>query len=633
MKAILELIALCFIAISVVYGVPLDQEAEEVEARAREFMSKLNDELNDRQNRLTEASWAYASNITEFNLNRRNELSAEHAVFLKDTALRLKEFPYRTFSDQDLKRKFKKLTKLGYAYLSDEKYKQMLDAISAMEGNYAKVKVCDFHNPTKCDLALEPEITEVLSNSRNESELRYYWLEWYNKAGAPVRSDFQTYVDLNREAAQLNGFKNGAEVWLDEYEVADFEKQVDRVIEQLRPLYEQIHGYVRFKLRKFYGNDVVSEKGPIPMHLLGNMWGQTWDDVLDITAPFPSRPTLDVTDEMKRQGYTPFLMFEKGDEFFQSLNMTKLPQTFWEKSILEKPRDKSIELVCHASAWDFYKKDDVRIKQCTRVNMDQFFTVHHELGHIQYYLQYQHLPFVYKEGANPGFHEAVGDVLSLSVSSPKHLKKVGLVQDYTADYETTINQFYKAGLGKFVFLPFAYTIDKYRWGIFRGDIKPFEYNCQFWKLRVKYSGIEPPVQRTEDDLDAPAKYHVSADVEYLRYLVSYIVQFQFHKALCEKAGEYVPGDSEKTLINCDIYQSAEAGNALKAMLSMGSSKPWPEAMEVLTGQRDMDAGALLEYFKPLSEFLQKYNAENNVPIGWENSDKFECNREERETQQ
>ncbi|XP_055638227.1 angiotensin-converting enzyme-like [Toxorhynchites rutilus septentrionalis] len=323
---------------------------------------------------------------------------------------------------------------------------------------------------------------------------------------------------------------------------------------------------------------------------------------------------------MVKQGYNPTKMFQMGDEFFVSLNMTKLPQTFWEKSILEKPTD-GRELVCHASAWDFYKKDDVRIKQCTRVTMEDFFTVHHELGHVQYFLQYQHQPSVYREGANPGFHEAVGDVLSLSVSTPKHLERVGLLKDFVMDDEAKINQFYRAGLAKLVFLPFAYTIDKYRWGVFRGDIHPAEYNCKFWEMRTKYSGIEPPVVRSEKDFDAAAKYHISADVEYLRYVVSYIVQFQFHRSACMLAGEYVKGDPEKTLNNCDIYQSAAAGNAIKRMLAMGSSRPWPEAMEALTGKKWMSAEALLEYFQELYTWLVEENKRLGAPIGWDESDK------------
>ncbi|XP_050072369.1 angiotensin-converting enzyme-like [Anopheles maculipalpis] len=590
--------------------------ASEEELEAREYVERIDEEILARRNVGTEAEWAYESNINEDNLVVKNEVAAANAVFVKEVANTLKKYDYESFSDEDLKRKIRKLTKLGYSVLPEDTFAEMLDAINRMQENYAKVKVCDYRDGSKCDLALEPELTEILANSRDPEELKYYWQQWYDAAGAPTREDFQKYVDLNGEAARMNNYASGAEYWLSAYEDDTFEEQVDAVIEELRPLYEQIHANVRHQLRKYYGDEVVSEKGPIPMHLLGNMWAQDWAGVAAITSPFPDRQLLDVTEEMVRQGYTPIQMFEMGDEFFQSMNMTKVPASFWEKSILEKPDD-GRDLVCHASAWEFSKTDDVRIKQCTRVTMDQFFTAHHELGHVQYFLQYQHLPSMYRDGANPGFHEAVGDVLSLSVSTPKHLEKIGLLKDYVLDEESKLNQFYGSALNKLVFLPFAYTLDKYRWGIFRGDIKPEEYNCKFWEMRSKYSGVEPPVVRSEADFDAPAKYHVSADVEYLRYFVSFIIQFQFHKAACEKAGEYVPGDPEKTLNNCDIYQSTEAGNAIKAMLELGSSKPWPDAMEVLTGVRRMSADALIEYFQPLYDWLVVENERIGAYVGWE----------------
>uniref|UniRef100_A0A182LUT3 Angiotensin-converting enzyme n=1 Tax=Anopheles culicifacies TaxID=139723 RepID=A0A182LUT3_9DIPT len=593
-----------------------------VERSVRAYLGSIESEILQRTYDETVASWDYESNITDYTAEISMKVALDNAVFWKEVARELRLYDFNSFKDADLKRRIKKLTDLGYAALDETKFSQLVDAISRMQENYATAKVCQYRNETNCNFGLEPELTETLAKSRDPEELKYYWVQWHAVAGKPVRKDFDEYVSLNREAAQLNNFTSGAEYWLDAYEDDTFEQQVDAAIEQIRPLYEQIHGYVRYKLRKHYGNDIVSEKGPIPIHLLGNMWGQTWDNIADITTPFPNKKLLDVTEEMVRQGYTPVKMFEMGDEFFQSLNMTKLPPTFWEKSIVEKPND-GRELVCHASAWDFYKKDDVRIKQCTRINMEDFFTVHHELGHIQYYLQYQHLPSVYREGANPGFHEAVGDVLSLSVSTPKHLEKIGLLKDFVLDEESKLNQFYQAGLSKLVFLPFAYTLDKYRWEIFRGDVKPDHYNCKFWEMRSKYSGLEPPVERTESDFDAAAKYHVSADVEYLRYFVSYIVQFQFHRAACEKAGQYVKGDPEKTLNNCDIYQSAEAGNALKQMLAMGSSKPWPDAMEVLTGQRKMSADALIEYFQPLYDWLVKENKALGAFVGWEEKSNIE----------
>ncbi|XP_055703500.1 angiotensin-converting enzyme-like isoform X2 [Phlebotomus papatasi] len=593
---------------------------EEEEARAEQRLREINEELDRKKNINTVASWAYASNITESNLKNMNDISVETAKYYKELAAELKGFNTKDYKNEDLKRQIKKLSKLGYSSLSSEKYKELLEAITSMESNYAKVKLCSYTDPNKCDLALEPEITEILISSRDPEELKYYWKQWYDKAGTPTRESFNRYIELNREAAQLDGYNSGAESWLDEYEDETFEAQLENIFNQIRPLYEQLHAYVRFKLGEKYGRDIVPEKGPIPMHVLGNMWGQTWSEIAQILVPYPDKKLLDVTDEMVKQGYTPVSMFQKGDEFFQSLNMTKLPQSFWDNSILEKPKD-GREMVCHASAWDFYVKDDVRIKQCTRVTMDQFFTAHHELGHIQYYLQYQHQPSVYREGANPGFHEAVGDVLSLSVSTPKHLEKVGLLKDFKFDEEAQINQLLNLALDKMAFLPFAYTIDKYRWGVFRGEIQPSDYNCKFWELRAQYGGIEPPVTRSEDDFDPPAKYHISADVEYLRYLVSFIIQFQFHQAACEKAGQFVPNDPEKTLLNCDIYQSAEAGNAFKEMLQLGSSKPWPDAMQVLTGQRKMDAGALIEYFRPLSQWLEKKNKELGAYIGWEKSTK------------
>lgn len=301
---------------------------------------------------------------------------------------------------------------------------------------------------------------------------------------------------------------------------------------------------------------------PIPIHLLGNMWGQRWMGIEDIVLPYKNKQSVDVTQEMINQNYTPKKMFEMSENFFLSLNMSKLPEAFWKNSIIEKPKD-GREMVCHASAWDFGIAQDVRIKQCTRVSMESFTTIHHELGHVEYYLQYRNQPFVFREGANPGFHEAIGDTIALSVTTNRHLERIGLLKNFKPDVENDINQLLRLALSKLAFLPFAYAVDKFRWEVFRGNVKPNEANCYFWKLREKYGGVEPAVVRTNRDFDITAKYHASADVEYLRYFVSFIIQFQFHKAACTKAGEYEPGNPNKTLHDCDIYQSADAGNALK----------------------------------------------------------------------
>ncbi|XP_055848354.1 angiotensin-converting enzyme-like isoform X2 [Episyrphus balteatus] len=595
-------------------------ERTRAELDAATYLENVNNEINNMVNIETLASWAFDSNITDANEKARNKASAERAKFMKKIAADCKKFEWQRFDDADLRRQFKMLTKLGYAALPEKDYDELLSVLSKMESNYAKIKICNYKDQTKCNMQLEPEIEDLLPKSRDPEELKYYWQMWYDKAGTAVKDSYMRYLELNLQAAKLNNFTSGAEAWLSEYEDDTMEQQLEAIYGEIRPLYEQIHGYVRSRLRQVYGEKVVSEKGPIPMHLLGNMWGQTWGEVASILTPFPEKPLIDVTDEMVRQGYTAKKMFEMGDQFFQSLNLKKLPQTFWEKSIIEKPTD-GRDLICHASAWDFYLNSDVRIKQCTRVTMDQLFTVHHEQGHIQYFLQYAHLPHVYRTGANPGFHEAVGDVLSLSVSTPRHLEKIGLLKDYKMDKEARINKLFLTALDKIVFLPFAFTMDKYRWSLFRGEVKPENMNCAFWKLREEYSGIEPPVVRSEKDFDAPAKYHVSADVEYLRYLVSFIIQFQFYKSACIKAGQYDPKNPELPLDNCDFYGSAEAGKAFENMLSLGASKPWPDAMEAFNGERIMSGKAIAEYFEPLRIWLEAENVKNNVYIGWNKSDK------------
>nr|CAD7196975.1 unnamed protein product [Timema douglasi] len=749
-----------------------DPEQEDLvsdeEQRARNYLAYIDKEFSRRATDSVNASWAYASNITDENLAKKIklpynndpvhlklEVSADNARYQKQQWTETIKFRWQSFRDDDLRRQFKKYSVLGTAALSEKKHEKLEKLVSEMQSIYSKAKICDYKTPNKCDLNLEPELIELLRTSRDPAELKHAWVEWRKESGEKCRSLFEHYVALSNEAAILNtgpkkrratmlnciyrdpclcdvDFTDTTEYWLMDYESPDFQKQVVRLWEQIEPLYKELHAYVRRKLRETYGEEIVSRNGPIPAHLLGNMWAQkwgnvleltvpypnasavdvtprmkeqTWGNVLDISTPYPEKEAVDVTPQMVKKGYTPLRMFKLAEEFFISLNLSAMPASFWDNSILEKPKDR--DLVCHASAWDFYDGKDFRIKQCTRVDMEdlltahhemghvQYFiqykdqpsvykeganpgrctrvdmndllTAHHEMGHIQYYIQYKHLPKVYKRGANPGFHEAVGDVMSLSVSTPKHLRKVGLLDANSMDdYEATINYLYLQGLQKVAFLPSALLMDLWRWDVFKGHTTSDRYNCDWWKLREKYQGVEPPTHRTEDNFDPGAKYHIIASVPYIRYFVSYVIQFQFHRSLCEKAGQFDPEDPEsKPLHECDIYQSTEAGNLLghlimimhymngkscdddqalygydtsmtsralnlcvcyvsrcfSRMLQMGSSRPWPDAMEVVTGQREMDASGLLDYFSPLYKWLQDENNRTEEYIGWEPSNK------------
>lgn len=585
------------------------------EIEASQFLRQKYEPLRLQTHRATLADWVANTNVTDDNMQKKNEILAQNAAFNKALAEELLELGYQHLEDDNIHRQVKILTRLGFDVLPKEEHLELHSAISAMQKNYATLKVCSFKDKDDCSLTLEPNIQERLKDSRDPEELAYYWKTFYDKAGTPMRENFKKYVDLSRKAAKLNGFNSYAEDWVEKYDDQNFEDNLDRVYELILPFYKELHGYVRYKLREHYGNKVVPERGNIPMHLLGNMWGQSWEEVVELFSPYPEKPYVDVTTEMVKQGLTPMKIFQLGDEFFQSLNMTKLPEIFWKESVLEKPTDR--EVVCHASAWDLYEPNDVRIKQCTEVTTRYLYIAHHELGHIQYYLQYQHQPTPFRQAPNPGFHEAVGDVIALSVATPKHLAKIGLIKSGELDEKSRINELFKNAVKKVVFLPFAYTMDKYRYAVFRGELNETNWNCGFWRMRSQHGGIEPAVERSEDDFDPPAKYHVSADVEYLRYFAAHIFQFQFHKAMCIKAGEFVEGDPKLALDQCDVHGSAEAGNAFKEMLQSGALKHWKDCLEGFTGKREMDPTAMLEYFAPLRAWLKTEIERLNIPLDWE----------------
>lgn len=497
----------------------------------------------------------------------------------------LKGFRFNEFKDEDLKRRIRLMLQVSYAALSKDKFLEYNQIVSAMQ--YNTLDVNNFHGH-----------------------------EYYDRVST-LKENFNRYLQLKSEAAKLNGYASPADEILAEYEDDSFETQMDDIIQQFVPLYKQLHAYVRFKLRGRYGDQVVREKAPLPLHIVGDHAGQYWEADDDLLTPYPDKLNVtDVYETMLSQNYTALTQFQLADEFFQSLNMTKAPDLFWNKSILEEIPN--VHTYCHPSAFSFYLTDDVRIKQCLGMSMENFNTAHHEMGHIQYMLQYQHQPVIYQRGANPGFHEAIGDAIYLSVASPKHLARIGLLSQDDYDEEMMINNLMEVALMKIVLLFFGYPVDKFRFELYRGQAT-VDDNCRYWELRRIFGGVEPPVMRSNADFDVASLHHVRGDFDYFRYLVAFIYQYQFHEALCRKAGEYVPGDAKKSIHNCDIFGSLEAGLVLKEMMQLGASKPWPEAMEVITGQRRIDAGPALEYFKPLFEWLVRFNKENDVFVGWEPS--------------
>jgi peptidyl-dipeptidase A len=432
------------------------------------------------------------------------------------------------------------------------------------------------------------------------------WEGWQTIA-QPMRKDYVRFAELSNKGAKELGFADTGAMWRAKYDMPpdDFTKELDRVWGQLQPLYLKLHAYARLKLREKYG-DVVPATGPIPAHLLGNIWSQDWSNIYPLVAPAGADPGYSLTDILKARKMTPIDMVKTGERFYTSLGFPPLPQTFFERSLFTKPKDRDV--VCHASAWDIDLKEDVRIKMCIEPNAEDFTTIHHELGHDFYYRAYSNLPVIFRDSANDGFHEAIGDTIALSVT-PEYLVKIGLL-DKAPDPSRDLGLLMKKALEKIAFLPFGLLVDQWRWQVFSGQIAPADYNKAWWALRLKYQGVAPASTRGEEFFDPGAKYHVAGNTPYTRYFLAGVLQFQFHRALSKIAG--CPATTP--LNRCSIYESKEAGKRLNAMLSMGLSKPWPDALEALTGARQMDATAILDYFAPLSKWLDEQL--KGKPVGW-----------------
>ncbi|RPH52230.1 MAG: peptidase M2 family protein [Lysobacterales bacterium] len=573
---------------------------ESVEA----FVARVNRELTERGRELSTAGFAYATYInqdTEFLNAKANERYLEYFGEAVEQA--------KAYENQQLDpaaARALKLLKLGVAAPAPKdpaKLAQISALTSKMEGMYGAAKYCP-KGPDSCKD--QTQLTDIMAKSRKYDELTEAWTGWHSTA-RPVRPEYVKFVELANEGARELGFADLGAMWRSNYDMSpeEFSQEATRLWNQVKPLYGSLHCYVRGKLQKTYGAERVPDSKPIPAHLLGNMWAQQWAEIYPLVEPYPGVSDLDVTSALEKQKYDPVRITQSAENFYVSLGFPKLPQTFWERSLLKKPNDRDVQ--CHASAWHMDSKVDVRIKQCIEPTQEQLMTVYHELGHVFYYLSYQEQPFLFQSGAHDGFHEAIGDTVNRSMT-PAYLHQIGLVGAVRQGDQATINQQMKLALDKIAFLPFGKLIDEWRWKVFSGEVQPENYNAAWWRLREQYQGVAAPVARTEEDFDPGAKYHIPANTPYTRYFLSYILQFQFHKALCEAAGHTGP------LHECSMYGNAEAGKRFREMLALGQSRPWQDTLEKLTGTRQMDASAITEYFAPLLAWLEEQN--KGQQCGW-----------------
>lgn len=567
---------------------------------AKKFIADAESVLSSNSELEAKAFWIQANFVTDDTSAIAAKFSEESTKRRVDLALATKKFKDLTL-DFDTRRKLNILqSSLVLPAPSDgSKAKELSKITSKLDATYAKG--CD-ENGTCYVLG---GMMATMATSNDQNELLKTWLNW-RSVSPQMRAGYERMVEIANEGSKQLGYSDTGALWRSNYDMPadEFAADMDRVWGQVKPLYESLQCHVRAKLNEKYGDEVVSLTGAIPAHLLGNMWAQSWENIYDIVAPETETKAIDVTKRLAIKGYDEKAMVRTAENFFISLGFKPLPDSFWTKSLFTKPRDRDVQ--CHASAWDL-STTDYRIKMCIQKTGEDFSVIHHELGHNFYQRAYNlKQDVLYRSSANDGFHEAIGDTIALSIT-PKYLKQIGLIEK-EPDASGDLPFLMKKALEGVSFLPFGLLVDKWRWGVFNGEIPADQYNKGWWDLREKYQGVRAPVERTEADFDPGAKYHVPGNTPYSRYFLARILQFQFHRELCKIAG------NEGPLHRCSIYGNKEAGAKLNAMLEMGSSKPWQDALEAMTGQREMDATAIIDYFAPLKTWLDEQNKDRQC--GW-----------------
>jgi len=603
---------------------------------ADQFIARVNDELKKMYPELTAAQWLSSTYINDDSQLLAAKGNERYLTQLNHWIEQAKKFEGQPMSPETARAI--QLLKLGTAMPAPKdpaKLAELTQIATKMEGTYGAGTYCTGEGDAKKCRQLG-ELEDVLRSSRDYDAQLDAWQGWHTIA-QPMRKDYTRFVELVNEGSKEMGFADAGEMWRSGYDMtpAEIAAETDRLWGQVKPLYEQLHCYTRTKLQATYGVEKGQVNGLLPAHLMGNMWQQDWGNLWDVLEPYKNAGSLDITGALEKQYQADYQaalakagpgpgtdalfkaerdaqlqvarqMTERAQDFYTSLGMPKLPESYWTKTQFIKPMDRDV--VCHASAWDMNMSGDVRTKMCIKPNEEDFTTIYHELGHVYYYLAYNKLPPLFQTGAHDGFHEAIGDTMVLAMT-PDYLKSIGMVDATAQSNEALINAQMRMALAKVSFMPFGLMIDRWRWGVFDGSIKPADYNKAWWELKAKYQGVAPATARGEDFFDPGAKYHVPGNTPYTRYFLSHVLQFQFYKGLCDAAGYQGP------LYNCSFYGNKAAGQKFWAMLEKGASQPWQATLKELTGGEKMDAGAVLEYFAPLQDWLKQQN--EGQTCGWQ----------------
>ncbi len=576
-------------------AVPSPEEAKAFIDKAETDLAKLSEYVN-------KSAWVRATNITEDTMFLEAKATAEATTLATDLAVQAAKYD-KTAADPVTRRKLDILKRA--LVLPAPQRPGAADQMATIGGRLDSIYSTGKFAFKGKQITLN-DAEDILAKSQDPAELKAAWEGWHSISPV-MTADYAQLVELANEGSRQLGYKDTGALWRSGYDMDPdaFAAETDRLWSQVEPFYKNLHCYVRKELNEKYGDDVQPTTGPIRADLLGNMWAQQWGNIYETVKPAEDTDGYNLDQLLVDKGYDPLKMVRTGENFYSSIGLAPLPKTFWTRSQITRPEGR--EVVCHASAWNLDDRDDIRIKMCTKVNAEDFYTVHHELGHNYYQRAYKDQPYIFKGGANDGFHEAIGDFVGLSALTPTYLNQVGIL-DKVPGTEGDTPFLLKMALDKIAFMPFGLLVDRWRWQVYDGSVKPAGYNDAWWALKLKYQGVAPPGPRPADAFDPGAKYHVPGNVPYTRYFLAHVYQFQFHRAACKQAGWKGP------LHRCSVYGNKEVGAKFNKMMEMGQSKPWPDELEAFTGERRTDASAVTEYFKPLNTWLIKQN--KGQKCGW-----------------
>ncbi|KAM7313925.1 angiotensin-converting enzyme-like [Ixodes scapularis] len=321
------------------------------EALASQYLEDIADDITTLYSVSIYSSWDYLNNLTDHNQQKSGEVSVQTTKTWREFALTAKQFDYKSFKNVTLRRILRPMSDLGSAVLDDAELNQMENLSSTMSRVYSSslVTVGGMQN-----LSLTPNLTAIMAKVGNYTELQEAWTAWHDTVGRKERGLYIPFVQLLNKTATLNGYGSVKDKWLENYEMENISDVIDTVWEEVAPLYKKLHAFVRMKLKSIYKGKLPTD-GTIPAHLLGNMWAQSWDNLY---ANLSSGSPLDVSEELVKQKWTVHKMWKTAEDFFVSMGLPNMTDTFWNKSVMTKPTDRDI--MCHATAWDFFSHNDFR---------------------------------------------------------------------------------------------------------------------------------------------------------------------------------------------------------------------------------------------------------------------------------